>query len=168
MKLRIKTLSLKRLSLVAATGALMLVGSGAFGSDNPHRTFQLKDLKKITAKANGHAMHLWVMDTPKKRDEGMMWLTNKEVRDNEGMVFVFPRADALFFWMHNTILPLDIIYLGYKNKVLNVQHGKAQDDTSLPSAGFSDRVVELKAGMAKKLGIKEGTVFSMPPLKATE
>ena len=130
--------------------------------DNPQRVYQLRELKKVTLHANGHAISAWVMDDEGKRQEGMMWLTDKEVKPDEGMIFVFAKPDDQSFWMENTILPLDIIYISSAKKVINVQPGKPFDKSPLPSKGPAQFVLEMKQGSAKRLGIGEGTPIEMP------
>jgi uncharacterized membrane protein (UPF0127 family) len=131
-------------------------------TDSLQRQFHLKDLRQVTVFANGHKFHVWVMNTREKEAEGMMWLVDGDVHADEGMIFVFPDSKPRAFWMHNTLIPLDIVYISEKRKVVSVAAGKAQDDTSLPSAGPAMYVVELKRGAARKAGIKPGTVFTIP------
>jgi uncharacterized membrane protein (UPF0127 family) len=141
-------------------------------SDNPNRAFQLRSLDHSTVTVNGHALDVWVMDTKSKRTEGMMFLNDKDVKDNQGMIFVFNGAQPAKdggFWMKNTKIPLDIIYLAADHKVLNIQEGKPFDTKNLPPSGAYSDVVELKQGQAAKLGIKPGTAMEIPKtLKATE
>ena len=133
-------------------------------ANNPNRVHQLKSLKVVKLHAAGQNIDAWLMDNEQKRQEGMMFLTDKEVKPNQGMIFVFgplqKQSDG--FWMHNTYIPLDIIYLSPAKKVLNIRNGKPFDETPVYPAGQYKYVVELKGGMAKKLGIKPGTVFTIP------
>lgn len=133
---------------------------------NASRVFQLKDLKKITIKAPSGEMHLWVMDSPEKEREGMMFLQDREVKDNEGMIFVFKEVqkvkDNAAFWMHNTILALDIDYISKDKKVVNIGQGRPMNDDQVPPKGDYQFVIELKQGMSKKLGINAGTVLDIP------
>lgn len=139
---------------------------------NPNRTNQLKDLAKIDLKVGSEVVHAWLMDTESKRQEGMMFLTDKDVADDQGMLFVFkePEADKEHgFWMHNTLIPLDIVYLSPKGQVLNVAHGKVKDDTSLPPSGTYQYVLEVKDGLTAKWGLKPGDTIVIPSgVKATE
>lgn len=144
---------------VGATGES---GGSSQHVDSLNRTFHLGDLQRVTLKANGHDISAWVMDTDPKREEGMMWLNADDVRDDDGMIFVFPDAKPQSFWMKNTILGLDIIYISKDKKVVNVQRGLPQDTTSLPSAGPAQYVLEMKVGSAKRLGIGPGTSVSIP------
>jgi uncharacterized membrane protein (UPF0127 family) len=130
--------------------------------DGYQRIYNLKDLQRVELLANGHKIHAWVADDDGKRTEGMMSLTEKDVKDDEGMLFVFPAARPLSFWMQNTVLPLDIIYITPDGKVLNVQQGKPFDETGLPSQGDGQYVLELKKGRAMRFGIKRGTLIKIP------
>lgn len=102
------------------------------------------------------------MDDDAKQQEGMMWLTDKDVKDDQGMLFVFPSAAQQSFWMQNTLIPLDIIYIDAKGKVLNIVHGKPRDESPLPSSGPAQYVLELKDGMAARYRIGPGTVLKIP------
>lgn len=132
--------------------------------ENINRAFQLASLDKRTLKVNGKAIDAWIMDSEPKRMEGMMFLTNKDVRDDQGMLFVFANAQKPSdgFWMHNTLIPLDIVYIASDKKVINIQRGKPQNDTSLPASGSYFYTLELKGGQAEKLGIKPGTPVEIP------
>lgn len=123
---------------------------------------QLKDLETRKMVINGHTITVWLMDNSSKRQEGMMWLEKKDVKDTEGMLFVFNGASPQGFWMQNCPLSLDITYIDPKGKVLNTVVGKAWDETSLPSKGDAQYVLELKVGLAKKYGIKPGMILKLP------
>lgn len=154
---------------VATTGSASTAPTPVL-EGNPSRTHQLKDLKKVDVQIKGHAVHLWVMDDALKQEEGMMFLTDGEVKADEGMLFAFDSVQNPFFedgkpkgfWMHNTLIPLDIVYMSPENKVLNVANGKIQDDTTLPARGNYKNVIELKAGTAARFGLKPGDAISIP------
>lgn len=133
---------------------------------NPNRIYQLSDLQIGTIKAGGKEIKVTVMDTTGKRQEGMMFLTAAEADPKQGMLFVFgsDQAAGRGFWMHNTLIPLDIIYISSKGKVIKVAHGKVKDDTNLASPAAYRNVLELVGGQAAKLGIKEGTPVEIPSL----
>ncbi len=163
---------MKQMKVFLGISMAVCVGVGLAGSAatsqvrNPNRAFQLSSLKVSKLVAAGHSLTVWVMDTENKREEGMMFLTDHEVKSNQGMIFLFSSVQAgdrdHGFWMHNTLIPLDIIYISAAKKVLNIAEGKVQNDTSLPATGAYLYVVELKQGTAKKLGIKPGTKFEIP------
>ena len=140
--------------------ALISIGCAPHAGPNPNRIYQLKDLARRTIKTPKTTIPVWIMDDESKRSEGMMFLTNKEVKDTEGMLFVFPDEAARSFWMRNTILPLDICYVTKTGKVLNVAKARPYDESPVPSAGSAMYVLELKQGMATKLGVKPGAILS--------
>lgn len=154
LALEMKQGSTKRLGIVP--GMTITVPDGI------RRTNQLKDLQRVKLTANSHPIQAWVMDDEPKRREGMMWLNLSEVADDDGMIFVFVQAKEQRFWMHNTVIPLDVIYIGLDKKVLNVQPGKSFDESALPSDGKAIYVLEMKQGAAKRLRIARGTAVDIP------
>ena len=139
---------------------------------NPNRVYQLDTLKKVDLSLKGHPIHAWVMDDSGKQEEGMMFLEDKDVKPDEGMLFAFdavqpknrPNGEPSGFWMHNTLIPLDIVYLSPQNKVIRIAEGKVKDDTNLPATADYRNVIELKAGTAAKDGLKPGDTVSIPSL----
>lgn len=130
---------------------------------NPYRTHQLKDLEVVEVTMGEHKFKMWVMDTDSKRMEGMMFLENKDFKDDEGMLFVFPGLATRNFWMKNTLVPLDIAYLNREKKVLNTYTMAALDTTTpYPSKGGAQFVIEVRAGLFEKLKIGKGTVCTFP------
>jgi uncharacterized protein len=129
---------------------------------NPLRGYQLAELERITLDLKGTKANIWVMDNGGKITEGMMYLEKKDVKDNEGMIFVFPDAQPRSFWMKNCPLGLDIAFMDPKGKILNIQNGKPFDETPLPSKGKSQYVLEMKAGTLKRLGVKAGDALKIP------
>ena len=104
---------------------------------------------------------MMVADDFDERRTGMMF--RKEVGPNEGMLFIFPDVDFRSFWMRNTYVPLDIIFLDARRRVLNVGRGEPFDeDNSVRSVGRAKYVIELAAGRAAELGLKRGTVVDLP------
>jgi len=130
--------------------------------DNLKRTYQLKDLKKIALKVGKVTIQAWIMDDANKREEGMMYLGDREVKPNEGMLFVFSQPHALAFWMKNTLIPLDIMFVGEDKKIINIEPAKALDETGVHAARPAMYVIEMKLGSAKRLGIKPGDHVAVP------
>lgn len=89
------------------------------------------------------------------RAEGMMW--RKSMEDNQGMLFIMERAEPQSFWMRNTYLPLDIIFIGENQRILNIRKN-AQPQTLSPqtSQGDAKYVLEVVGGFADQHGIKPG------------
>lgn len=150
---------------VADTGSQDTGQGGGQNNDpnfNPNRTYQLKDLVTTELKIGEHKFTAWVMDTDAKRAEGMMHLKNEDFRDDQAMIFVFPQARELSFWMRNTLVDLDIAYLDKNKKIIRTGTMKALDETGFPSAGAAQYAVEFRAGLLKKKAIGKGMTVEFP------
>lgn len=129
----------------------------------PRRKFQLNDLKKAEIKIDDHKFSLWVMDTYDKRMEGMMFVENSDFKDNEGMVFLFKEPEYQRFWMRNTLVPLDIAYVSKDRKINSTYTMKALDEVGdYSSFAPADVVIELRAGMFRKLSIGRTSRVTLP------
>jgi uncharacterized membrane protein (UPF0127 family) len=133
---------------------------------NLSRIFQLKDLKKTTVKTKNTELKLWVMDSTEKRREGMMFIESRDIKDDEGMIFIFKEVQLIGersgFWMKNTPLPLDIVYIDKNFKVINVGAGKPYNEDSVTPRADYLYVVEVKGGLALKYGLTPGSVINIP------
>jgi uncharacterized protein len=94
-------------------------------------------------------------DTPEAQAKGLMFRT--ELGDNEGMIFPSGTPQQRSFWMKNTPLSLDIIFIGADGRILNIAANTTPYSTdSVSSTGNASGVLELRAGRAKALGIVAG------------
>ncbi|NBS26878.1 MAG: DUF192 domain-containing protein [Gammaproteobacteria bacterium] len=104
-----------------------------------------------------HLLTAEIADTSETRARGLMH--REDFGGDDAMLFVFPKAGQLYFWMKNTPVSLDIIFFDDKGIWLNTHsHTKPFSIKSLPSRGFSQYVLELPAGRASRLGIGQGSV----------
>lgn len=108
----------------------------------------------ITTDKGRHAFRVEVAATDAEQQKGLMFRT--EMGPFEGMIFPNPVPQQRAFWMKNTVIPLDIIYIGPDRRVLNIVRGEPYDETSLPSTGPVINVLELAAGRSAALGIEPG------------
>jgi len=105
-----------------------------------------------------------VADTPEERSRGLMF--RERMPDNQGMLFVFPQSLPVGFWMKNTILPLDLLFVSDKGEVRAVLQG-VPFSTETISPGEAVRfVLELNAGTAEREGIAVGDRLSHPIIDA--
>jgi uncharacterized membrane protein (UPF0127 family) len=96
-----------------------------------------------------------VADSPDERRIGLMWRTS--LGDKKGMLFLFPAEDQLSFWMKNTLIPLDMVFITAERKVLGVvEDATPRTTTSRLVPGLSQFVLELDAGAARQYGIRAG------------
>jgi len=111
-------------------------------------------LPVIPLRIGVHAFAVEVAQSEAEQQKGLMFRT--AMGADEGMIFLRDPADYAAFWMRNTVIPLDIIFIGKDRRILNIAHGVPYDETPLPSAGIAAAVLELNGGRAAALGIKPG------------
>ena len=109
----------------------------------------------IVTSANGaHRFRVEVAATGAEQQKGLMFRT--AMGSDEGMIFPNDVPQNRSFWMKNTVIPLDIIYIGPEHRVLNIADGVPYSTEPLPSAGPVINVLEVNGGRAFELGIKPG------------
>ncbi len=120
--------------------------------------------KEIVIKDKSY--HLEIADNNASRMKGLM---NREtMAENEGMLFVFDYVGIHSFWMKNTLIPLDMIWLDSNGKIVYI-HENAQPCSNLIQAicqsiipsKTAKYVIELNAGEVNKLDIKIGDVIKL-------
>lgn len=100
-----------------------------------------------------------IADTDYDIQTGLMYRSTME--PNQGMLFVFDDEEERFFYMKNTQIPLDIIYIDANKKIVSFQkNAKPFNETSLPSHVPAKYVLEVNAGMADAWFLKEGDSIS--------
>ncbi|WP_254766115.1 DUF192 domain-containing protein [Salinilacihabitans rarus] len=112
--------------------------------------------------AEGNAtVTLEVAATLEEQREGLMF--RESLPEDHGMVFVYDEADERSFWMKNTYVPLDMIFVAPNGTVLNVEHADPEPDASdgelerYHSDGDAQYVIELEQGFANETGVGPGT-----------
>jgi uncharacterized membrane protein (UPF0127 family) len=123
-----------------------VTGKGANGT--PRVVFERPEAREIRFKVE-------VADDPHERARGLMFRDSMAV--GWGMLFLYPIEKIHSFWMKNTYIPLDMVFLGLDGTVKGVVEDARPLDLSGQSAGVPSRdVLELRAGTARRLGIKVG------------
>lgn len=94
-------------------------------------------------------------DTPEKREQGLMYRHGMEF--NQGMLFIFDKEERQSFWMKNTHIPLDIIFVNNDKTIVHIaENCQPYSLDAIPSFEYARYVVEVNAGFAKKQGLKVG------------
>lgn len=87
----------------------------------------------------------------------------RSLRPNEGMMFTFAEQQ-ISFWMKNTLIPLDMIFVRADGTIVRIVTAKPLDETPVPSGEPVIRVIEINGGRAVQLGIRPGdTLLPFPP-----
>lgn len=115
----------------------------------------LRTINVVFETAKGrHPYRVEVAATPEQQACGMMF--RESIAPGTGMSFPMQPPRATGFWMENTIVPLDIIYVSPNGRVLNIRQGRPYSRDVLASDGVTADVIELAAGEAKRIGLKPG------------
>ena len=118
------------------------------------------DLRTTSMQIGSATFTLEIADTPEARQRGLM--RRDSMPSDHGMIFVFPNERQLSFWMKNTRIPLDIIYLSRDGVVVSIHQLKPYDTTSVHSARPAQYAIELNQGAAAETGIKPGDMLAIP------
>jgi len=100
-----------------------------------------------------------IADTEEKQKTGLMYRDSMAV--NQAMLFTFNKPDNQSFWMKNTYLPLDIVYIGPDSVIVSIgENTKPFSEEQVNSNGLAQYVLEINAGLSQKLNLKAGDKFS--------
>lgn len=102
-----------------------------------------------------------VVATPEKRSLGLMY--RKDLPKTHGMLFLFPREQLLSFWMKNTPLALDIVYINSGHTIVGIiANTKPFSEEPLSSALPAQFALEVHAGFCRQHGIAVGSQVALP------
>ncbi len=111
---------------------------------------------------NGKRFYVEIADDDASRTQGLMF--RDHLADNRGMFFIFRREEPRSFWMRNTRIPLDIIYLDRDLRVVSISANtppcRTRQCPSYPSRGPAQYVLEINAGQAEALELKRGETIN--------
>lgn len=96
-----------------------------------------------------------IADEPAEQARGLMY--RQEMGKNQGMLFIFPSDRQGSFWMKNTLISLDIIFITADKKILNIV-AEAEPQTTTPRSpeGYYRYVLEINGGLSETLGLAPG------------
>jgi len=117
---------------------------------------------------HGHRFSVEIAADGPSREHGLMDRTSMPA--DHGMLFVFPSSAVQTFWMKDTLIPLDMLFLDAHHRIVTVQANaqpcKADPCEIYPSTQPARYVLELNGGVAAKLGVRDGDVakfINVPP-----
>jgi hypothetical protein len=103
----------------------------------------------------------WVAKTPEARQVGLMPV--RSLGPDQGMLFVFPTESVVFFWMRDTVVPIDLCYLANDGTILDVLQMTPLDETPRPSSTPVALALEIPAGVLAANGLGVGDQVVIPP-----
>ena len=118
------------------------------------RAAELQPLE-IASKSGVHVFAVELASTPEEQAKGLMY--RRQLPEGQGMLFDFHREQPTSFWMKNTYIPLDMIFIRGDGRILRIAENTVPlSEALVPSGGPVRAVLEVNAGTAKKLGIAPG------------
>ncbi|SFE52201.1 DUF192 domain-containing protein [Thermoflexibacter ruber] len=96
-----------------------------------------------------------IADSDGERQQGLMYRTQLE--DSQGMLFIFPETEMQSFWMKNTLISLDILFVNENMEIVTIQkYAQPKSEQSLRSTKPAKYVVEVNAGFCDRYQVNEG------------
>ena len=149
-----------RAAALCMLAAASLVPAAAVGDASRSNSLPLADFPREqivieTRGARRHEFDAWRADTPRTREQGLMFVS--EIGAKQAMIFLYDPPADVSMWMKNTLLPLDMLFVNSNGCVVNVKHDARPGSLAVISAGaLVALVVELRGGTAAALGIGAG------------
>lgn len=150
----------RALSLIAALalGGLLSPAPGLAQSAAP--AGELESLTLVTSSGE-HVFKVEVMRTDEQRARGLMF--RRHMPADRGMLFDFKTEQRVMMWMRNTYIPLDMIFITRTGIVVNVaEDTEPLSERTIPSAAPAYAVLEVNAGVARRIGLKPGDQVKHP------
>ena len=138
---------------------LMVVGSMAWAAETACRA----DRIELRGDFGVAAFRIEVAQTPEERARGLMF--REYMAPGAGMLFVFDRTGPVAFWMENTLIPLDMIFVDENGTISHIHpNAVPHDRTPIPGGNSVRYVLEINGGMARALGIEVGSELRHPAI----
>ncbi|KFI32555.1 hypothetical protein CG51_01115 [Haematobacter missouriensis] len=104
-------------------------------------------------------------DTPDSRAYGLMNRTS--LPKSNGMLFIYEYPQHVSFWMRNTLIPLDMIFLDARGVITRIhENARPHDETAIDGGSGVLAVLEINGGLARRLGLVQGGVMRHPAFGA--
>ena len=134
----------------------LLLATPAFAQPQSFQTFTSAPLSIDTAKGRQH-FTVELALTPDQQEQGLMF--RSRLASDAGMLFVVAQPQIMTFWMHDTLIPLDMLFIAAGGKIVDM-HERAvpMSDATIVSHAPAIAVLELNGGTVDRLGIKIGDV----------
>lgn len=142
--------------------ALGLVLAGAFGSTCLAQSGPIEPLAHLPRTtlnivAHGHPDHfdVWIANTPARQEQGLMFV--RDLPASEGMLFPEGSPQVANFWMKNTFIPLDMVFVGEDGRIAKIIANAHPFSLDVLSSGVPViAVLEIRGGEARQLGMGVG------------
>jgi hypothetical protein len=119
------------------------------------------------AQGGVHRVEVEVAATPESRARGLMW--REELPAGQGMLFVFAEEEVQSFWMRNTLIPLDMLFIDSEGRIVGIVERAQPRTLTGRSVGVPGRyVLEVPGGWCQSKGIATGDTVELEGLEGLE
>lgn len=150
-----------RIGPVLKLAIRILVAALSTASAAQAQSGQPQELPVVRLSAGMYNINAMLATTPQQRQIGLMF--RKEMKPNDGMLFVFEREGQQCFWMRNTLIPLAVAFVDETGHIVNTAEMQPLSDESHCSAQPVRFVLEMNTGWFSKRNLKAGDRISGPP-----
>ena len=150
--------SFAALSAAAGLALALLLGAGAArpAAPDPEPLDRLP-IAEISVESGGHShpFTVWIAATEPRRNQGLMFVP--KLPATRGMLFLFDGPQVASFWMKNTLIPLDLLFIAPDGRIIHVvENAVPHSEATIDSMGVVLGVLEVAGGTSRRLGFKPG------------
>ena len=114
----------------------------------------------IHSKSGTHRFTVQVAATEEQQEHGLMFY--RSLPADQGMIFPYEPPQDVSFWMKNTLIPLDMVFIRADGTIARIATAKPLDETPVPAGEPIAAVLEIRGGRAAELGIRAGDKVDWP------
>jgi hypothetical protein len=147
----------RRAFLSSVVLSVLALGGARVYGDPPPEPLDRYPTGRVTIKGHhpDRVFKVWVAGNDARREQGLMYV--KSLPADQGMLFVFEQAEILTFWMKNTFIPLDLLYIGTDGRVVRIAENAVPFSlAAIPSGKPANEVLEIAGGLSRSLQLVEG------------
>lgn len=150
------------LIILAAAGLYFIFFNTGNKGNNSEEEYMFKKNGELTFTApSGSSVKIDIQIARTEFDRELGLMFRKSMDENQGMLFIFPDSGIRSFWMRNTLIPLDMIFIDSAKTILNIaKNTTPYSDASYASAGAAKYVVEVNGGFTGRHNITAGDKIS--------
>lgn len=148
--------------LEAAAAPAVAPAAPALKASTPEPGVALEPVE-LVIQGRSYRFQAEIADNEAERAQGLM--NRPSLPEDRAMLFLFPDEAPRGFWMKNTQIPLDILYLNRRGEIVSIVRGAVPlSEATVPSGAPAAAVLEINGGLADRLGVAPGDVVRHPAL----
>jgi uncharacterized protein len=162
----LRSVGFRRTFLSSLALTLWALGGARVYGDPPPEPLDRYPTGRVTVKGHhpDRIFKVWIASNDARREQGLMYV--KSMPTDRGMLFVFEQPEILTFWMKNTFIPLDLLYIDTDGHVVRIAENATPFSlAAIPSGKPANRVLEIGGGLSRSMNLVEGDLVVVAPDK---